>query len=76
MRNGFVEQNIFFLIFSHLQESLLCFALLFEFDILEGLECPKPVQHSLFYDCKHNLKLFGLRGAVKPGEEKGLLLTY
>ena len=34
------------------------------------------MQHSLFYDWKHQLKPFGRGGTVNPGEEKGHLLTY
>ena len=33
------------------------------------------MQHSLFHDWKHHLKLFGICGAVKQGEEEGDLLT-
>ena len=42
-----------------------------QFDNLSNLETPISVQHSLFYDWKHHLKLFGLGGTVKPGEEEG-----
>ena len=29
------------------------------------LQCPKAMQHSLFYDWLHYLSLFGLGGAIK-----------
>ena len=45
------------------------------FDIIWDLKFPKPVQQRLFYDRKYHLKLFGLGGAVKPGEDKGDSLT-
>ena len=33
------------------------------------------MQQSLFYDWKHHIKLFILGGGIKPGEEKGDLVT-
>ena len=33
------------------------------------------MQHNIFLDRKHHLQLFGLGGTVKPGEEKGHLVT-
>ena len=43
----------------------------FKLFILLDLECPKHLQNNLFYDWKHHLKMFGLGGAIKPGEEEG-----
>ena len=39
------------------------------FDVLQHLECPKPVQHSLCYISKHLLSPSGRAGAVKAGED-------
>ena len=38
-------------------------------------ECPEPLYHSLLYDWRHHLKLFGLCGTIKPWEEEGDLLS-
>ena len=39
--------------------------------ILEDLEWPKPVQHSLFYDwLRYFFQQFRLGGPVKAGEEE------
>ena len=35
------------------------------------LECPIPVQHSLFSDCFLHFQPVGLDGAVNTGEEEG-----
>ena len=42
---------------------------------LRDLERPKPVLHSVFYDCLHHPLLFRLGGAVKAGEEEADLAT-
>ena len=38
--------------------------------MLQDLECPKAVQHSLFYDWLHYLLLFWLAATVNTAEEK------
>ena len=45
------------------------------FDILWDFEWPKPVQHSLLYDCKHPLKPFGLVGNVMKWDEHSRVLA-
>ena len=44
----------------------LIYLILILFEILNALSLC-----SLFYSCKHHLKLFALNGAVKPEEKEG-----
>ena len=46
-----------------------------QFDVLQDLECPKPVQHSVFDTWKSYLYPFRHDSAVTLGEEKDDLVT-
>ena len=42
-----------------------------KFDILKDSKFPKPVQHSIFSDLKHNDNLFWLGGGLVPRARDG-----
>ena len=44
----------------------------YTFDILEGLECHKPLKFSLFYEQLHYILQFALKSAVKEMEVMSL----
>ena len=44
--------------------------------VLQDLECHKVMQHILFYDWKHYIKLSGVGGAMLSGEEENYLPNY